>query len=333
MNSFEGVKLPTFTIPTFKCCSLILTFDDIEAVLGSAPRIVQIGIGEVEKSRHLFEDLNVNWLFSPNGWPLFASGFNPGIPEDQQAFKHDMVDKKMQFASGTARVSMSYPEILDLLRNTSSPHVCIVSLPCEEVPLVKDEEPKAEKSKRKIARRNQSFTDSISAISTDSEFKFVMPLTGVANQLEALESMPNRSAVVGMSGPKERMESRGDLMRCMQLRSTGDLSVALSEIKKGLIEKTAEIYETDLPFAAAKNGLLLNEKYEFEDLKISETFHNLDFLLPKVHEDTPVSVVQAAAHTKAYIHHLFRCDELSGPILLATVNLYQLEKLFRSYRS
>lgn len=38
-------------------------------------------------------------------------------------------------------------------------------------------------------------------------------------------------------------------------------------------------------------------------------------------------------YTKAYLHHLFKCSELNGHILLCMHNLYYIENLFRNFLS
>ena len=319
----EGIALPTFTIPTYKCCSLILTFDDIEAILGSEkPRLVQVGIGEIESSRHLFDDLKVNWLFSPNSWPVYASGFNPGIPAAQQSFLFDVVEKKIQFSNSTARTSMTYPEIAGLVSRTDNPKVSIVSMPLEEVE-GDDASGKGSKSKRKIARRLQAVTESMNVIQSREDLLFVVPLIG--------QEVPP-SGILGVTGPPHRVEAdRSERLRFIQFRKSEDLVTTWNEIKSMLASKSGDIFETDFPFNSAKNGYVINEHFELEDLKTPETFNNNNHLLLSLGDESPECVLQAASHTKSYIHHLFRCDELSGPILLATVNLFQFNKLFQQY--
>ncbi len=322
----DKVQLPTFTIPTYKCCSLILTFDDIEEILGGT-RLVQVGLGDIEKSRYLFEDLKVNWLFSPRGWLVYASAYNPGLHEPQQAFQYDLVNKRMQFASATGRVSLSYEEILDLVHKAAEPSVSIVSLPCEEPPNSGDAN-KPEKSKRKIERRTRSLADSLTAINSSQgqDFQFVVP--GSVSNTDM-----SSDRIIGKTGMFDRaVES--EKIRFAQFVTEGDLHDLLSKIKRGLDEKTVDVFETDFPFAAAREGFLLNSDFELENLKLSSNFSNNDILLSNLSElETPLCVIKAAAHTKSYVHHLFRCDELSGPIILATVNLFQLERYFRNYRS
>ena len=219
----EGIALPTFTIPTYKCCSLILTFDDIEAILGSEkPRLVQVGIGEIESSRHLFDDLKVNWLFSPNSWPVYASGFNPGIPAAQQSFLFDVVEKKIQFSNSTARTSMTYPEIAGLVSRTDNPKVSIVSMPLEEVE-GDDASGKGSKSKRKIARRLQAVTESMNVIQSREDLLFVVPLIG--------QEVPP-SGILGVTGPPHRVEAdRSERLRFIQFRKSEDLVTTWNEIK------------------------------------------------------------------------------------------------------
>ena len=64
--------LPTFTIPTNRCSSLLLPLADIAEIMGK-PMFIQVGIGEAAKSIHLV-DLNVSWLHAPPDWPVLLSG-------------------------------------------------------------------------------------------------------------------------------------------------------------------------------------------------------------------------------------------------------------------
>jgi hypothetical protein len=333
----ESVALPTFTIPTFKCGPLILTFDDISEILGSKPRIVQVGIGELERSQHLI-DLGVNWLFSPAGWPVMASAYNPGIPEPEQTFQYESDSKRMQVANGTARAAKTYVELLASAKRMVQPSVSIVSLPCEEdantetaaeveKPVGKDSG--KSKVKRKIARRNQSFTDSLLALSQIEwdNVSVVLPLIG---SQQPLENVSEVKSVIGFTSRVERLAGAPEGLRFAQIRNVGSPEAILESIKAALGAKS-DVMETDFPFFAAKNGLLLNENLELENMKDPAMFHNNDLLMNV--EAKSMLVIQAGLHTKSYIHHLFRCEELSGPILLATVNLFQFERMFQTYRN
>ena len=88
----------------------------------------------------------------------------------------------------------------------------------------------------------------------------------------------------------------------------------------------ADVIETDFPFRLAQEGLLLTETFDIVNMKVG-MLNNME-LLYNPPESAPRIVKNAASHSKSYVHHLFRCDELSGPILLATVNLFQFQKIF-----
>jgi hypothetical protein len=287
---------------------MILTFDDIEEILGG-PRIAQVGIGEMEKSRHLFEELQVNWLFSPAGWPVYASGSNPGIPESEQIFQFDVNHKRMQFANSTGRSSMTYSEMVELISAARTPEISLAALPVEQG----DSDPtstKSGKTKRRLNRQTQSLDGCIAAIQrSEGKCKFVV---------SQLQSFP--------ADCHEKIYKK----RFVQIGHSSDLESVLRQIKQYLEADDVDVIETDFPFLAAKMGMLFNSEFQLEDLTQSEFFSNNDPVFTS-NEDLPRLVREAGLHTKSYIHHLFRCDELSGPIMLACINLYQLDKLFRKY--
>jgi hypothetical protein len=111
-----NISLPTYTIATQKCCSQILTFDDICEVLSNKPHLVQIGIGEIQKHRHII-DLNIDWLFSPKGWPIYASGFNPSMTTEspKQIFQYDGSKKEINFTKDSILTLMQeiYNELVE----------------------------------------------------------------------------------------------------------------------------------------------------------------------------------------------------------------------------
>ena len=333
--SIDTLRYPTFTIPTLRCCSLILTFDDIAAILSNAPHIVQVGLGELERNQHLI-DLGVEWLFAPKNWSVLVSGFNPAIADPKQIFQYDAHAKTMTISNGVARISMSYPSMMELVSRVQSPAINLVSLPCEEEDeldhdtTVEDELRRQGKTKvkRKVARRNQSFTDSLETInqSTEGSFKFVVPVIGSQQPVELASGIPN---VIGSTRAYARVAPGCGELNFVQIRNASDLNTTLAEIRNA-IDSKADVIETDFPFHIAKLGLLLNEQFELVDLKDPIMFSENTPLLT-VDQGVPMLVANAASHMKSYIHHLFRCEELSGPILLATVNLFQFEKLFKKY--
>jgi hypothetical protein len=334
----DSIAFPTFTVPTYKCCSLILTFDDIEEIL-SGSRIVQVGIGELEKNRHLFEDLKVNWLFSPKTWPVYASGFNPGISEPVQVFQFDVNDKCMQFSNSTGRSSMTYHEMVTVLSNTQSPSVSFACLPCEEA--VDGEtanvNSKSDKSKRRLNRRTQSLNDAMQAIKDSHGLKFVLPILSQDTAMVTADTVRQLAdKAVGVSGSVDRIRILSSKQetgkKFVQIPYCEDIYAMLSAIKEVLELGTADVIETDLPFLTAKKGFLITNEFELEDLTLSSCFSNNDIIMDTTNLKVPRLVEQAALHTKSYIHHLFRCDELSGPIMLATVNLFQFDRLFRQYQ-
>ena len=323
----DSVKLPSFTIPTSKCCSIILPFADIAKALNNEPHIVQVGIGELAKNFYQIENLRINWLFSPPGWPVFVSGFNPGIrPHHPQAFQYDLKNKKLQVTNGISRESLTHEDMARMVSAASNPAVDIASFPCEEgdattsVPEEHHHEGKGKKLKRKANRRHQSFTDAVEAMKGLEKQKIVCPF-----------GLSSGSEEVDFLGYSSRTVQQGDskTLRFIQIHDSGSNEDILDSIKSAM--KSGDIVETDFPFKLAKEGVLLNGEFQLVNLKQTEFFDDhselLNFSDPS---NVPDSVSEAGAHMKSYIHHLFRCDELSGPILLATVNLYQFEKMFRS---
>lgn len=335
----ESIIYPTFTVPTYKCCSLILTFDDIEEILPGT-RIVQVGLGELEKSRHLFEDLKVNWLFSPKSWPVYASGFNPGIPEPVQIFQFDVNEKRMQFSNSTGRSSMTYSEMVAVLSHTEQPSVSMACLPCEEAidGEVINANSKSDKSKRRLNRRTQSITECMQAIRSSDRLRFVLPITSLDSAIATVDTVSELgNKAVGVSGSVDRIRAitakqEAGAKKFVQIPYSEDIHSMLGAVKEVLKSGSADVVETDLPFLAAKKGLLITPSFELEDLTLSSCFSNNDVVMDTTGMKVPRLVEQAALHTKSYIHHLFRCDELSGPIILATVNLFQFDRLFSQYQ-
>ena len=340
----DGIKLPTFTIATNKCCSIILPFADIQAALGNEPHIVQVGIGELSKNFYQINDLKINWLHSPPNWPVYVSGFNPGIhPHSPQVFQYDLNKKKIQVTSGTARESLTHTEMAQMVSSASDPHVDIVSFPCEAGEEEKEDdsvigepiekkpkhEGKEKKLKRKQNRRHQSFLDAIDAMKK-LERKIVCPLVGRDQDLSVMQDIK----VLGYSGtPIQRMGlSEQSGLRFVQVHDKESNETTVEEIRSILASKSADVIETDFPFKLAREGILIDSNWTLVDMKEKEKFNDhSDLLIFSPEENVPESVREAGAHMRSYIHHLFRCDELSGPILLATVNLFQFEKLFRSH--
>lgn len=316
----ERIKFPTFTIPTLKCCSILLTFDEIEAILQGKPHLVQVGLGELQKANNLV-GLNLNWLFSPKDWPILASGFNPGIPFSIQTFLFDSEKKEMQFSTSTARTSLSYPSMVQLASQMKNPSISIVSLPCEEA------EEGVSDSKKKSARRNLSFSESLTAVTPN--LKFVVPLTGPNQQLQLIND-PN---IIGLTGPLKRLQDFPEIMKEKKLikfaRIPNDLEPRqmLNHVQEAL-SSGADVIESDLPFRFAKLGLLLESNGTILDMKDSSMFSDSNPLVYQLPSSAPLCVKEAAQYFRSYVHHLFRCDELAGPILLATVNLYIFNCLF-----
>ena len=337
----DSIKFPTFTIPTNKCCSMILPFADIASALGDRPHIVQVGVGELSKNFYQIEDLKINWLHSPIGWPVYVSGFNPGIhPHSPQVFQYDLNKKKIQVTSGSARESLSHDDMAKMVSVASNPEIHMVSFPCEEGDDVEDDsviepiakkpkhEGKAKKLKRKQNRRHQSFIDSILAVKNLHQ-KIVCPIVTRDQDISAIAD----TEVFGCSGTMNHRSSHPELpgVRFVQIHHKESNESTLREIRNILESKSADVFETDFPFKLAREGFLLDSEWNLVDMKSKDKFNDHSDLL-KISDDTaPESVREAAAHMRSYIHHLFRCDELSGPILLATVNLYQFESLFRRH--
>jgi hypothetical protein len=298
-------QFPTFTIPTNRCCSLILPFADIATVLYNEPHIVQVSIGELEKNAYQL-DLGIDWLHSPSGWPVYLTSFNPSNPVQPQVFQYDCARKKIQIACGPSRVSMSHEDILSLAEKAGN--VTFVSLPVEEDGVVTQQtDSPAPKKKRKVARKDQSATDALEAI-RGSSFTFV-----------------NKEM------PSEALDNRSTLKFTPIINGSHSPDEILSLIKSALSDG-ADVIETDFPFHLAKLGWVLNSDYSLTDLKNSDKFHNHNPVVEFDTTTTPENVVEAGLHTFSYMHHLFRCDELSGPILLATINLFQFRKFVDSFR-
>ena len=304
-----------------------MPFADIAKALNDEPHIVQVGIGELSKNFYQIENLKIKWLFSPTSWPVYVSGFNPAIHEPQ-VFQYDLKNKKLQVTNGIARESLTHEDMARMVSSASNPAVDIVSLPCEEdeaeaVPSLPENshEGKAKKLKRKANRKHQSFIDAIEAMKGLNKQKIVCPIVHDMSGIDELN-------VLGYSG-RTVMETLTGL-KFVQIHNPGSNEDILNSIKA--LIKSVDIVETDFPFKLAKEGVLLNSDVDLINLKQAEFFNDHSDLLS--FSDTaltvPESVRDAGAHMKSYIHHLFRCDELSGPILLATVNLYQFEKMFRS---
>ena len=341
----DGIQLPTFTIPTSKCCSMILPFADIASALGNEPHIVQVGIGELSKNFYQIKDLRINWLHSPVGWPVFVSGFNPAIrPHSPQVFQYELNKKKIQVTSGVARESLAYEEMAHMVSTASNPSVEIVSFPCEvsddgvaddsvldQLPPEKKpkHEGKEKKLKRKQNRRNESFLAALNAMKK-LEKKMVCPAIGRDQDLSAADNTDwlGHSDIAGNAH-----SSRGRSgLRFVQIHDKESNEAILGEIRSLLASKSADVFETDFPFKLAREGILLDSKWDLVDMKSKDKFNDhSDLLNFSPDENVLDSVREAAAHMRSYIHHLFRCDELSGPILLATVNLFQFQKLFRSF--
>ena len=333
----DSIKLPTFTIATSKCCSLILPFADIAQALSNEPHIVQVGIGELAKNYYQIEKLGINWLHAPKNWPVFVSGFNPGIhPHNEQIFQYDLAKKKIQVTSGNARESLTHSEMVEMVRLAKNPQVDIVCLPCEQgtemvIPAPPPEkkprhEGVSKKLKRKANRRHQSFLDSMEALK-GLDKTIICPLT--MNDPDLNLVAPPDVSVSGYSGTVPQSKPLPGI-RFVQVHDCESNEATLVGIKKILTCKSADVIETDLPFKLAREGVLLNSNFELTDMKSKNNFNDhSELLVIKENDDkVPANVREAAAHMKSYIHHLFRCDELSGPILLATVNLFQIEKMF-----
>ena len=320
------IAYPTFTIPTSKCCSLILTFDDIAEILGDRRHIVQVGMGEIERTMHLIQ-MDLDWLFSPKGWPVYVSGFNPAIHDSKQVFQYELASKKIHFSSGTARTCMTHKAMLDMLVRVAKPAVELVALPCEEED-VDSHEPQdlgKTKVKRKTARRNQCFADALEVTKT-ADFKFVLPVIGSQQPIDIPSGLSN---IAGWTAGARAFPTDATTgIRFAQIRHS-DAASTLEAILAAL-DGGADVLETDFPFDLAKQGFLLNEKFELVDMKNPVMFNTNDPLL--VFDAAPSLVLSAASHMRSYVHHLFRCEELSGPILLATVNLFQFDRLVSSYR-
>jgi len=343
-------SFPTFTIPTHRCCSLILPFADIADILGNRAHIIQIGIGEFEKNFYQIEKLGIDWLHAPAGWPIMASGFNPGNNSpDQHVFQYDLNLKKIQISNGPSRVCLGYDEIVRMVEKSKNPRIDILCLPCEEdtvevtepemkKPKTSDAPMKSKevlKLKRRANRRHQSFVDAVTAAGEGKSFAFVCPLTSFDQQLHAVLN-DSGIAVNGYSGQTNlhKISNSASSRRFVQIHNNGkNLEEIFSEIKSVLSSKSGDVVETDFPFRLAREGILMNENFELVNMKEKCMFNDHSELLnfPNSSE-IPPSVIEAAAHMKSYIHHLFRCDELSGPILLATVNLFQFDRLFSKYR-
>lgn len=326
ISQMTKIAYPTFTISTFKCCPLILTFDDIAEILGDRPHMVQVGMGEIERTMHLI-DLEIDWLFSPKSWPVYVSGFNPAIHESKQVFQYELATKKIHFASGTARTCMTHKAMLDMLVRVAKPAVELVALPCEEEDIDSHEPQDLGKTKvkRKTTRRNQCFTDALEVAKT-STFKFVLPVIGSQQPIDLASGLPNIAGWTAGARTVPMDATTGK--RFAQIRHS-DAASMLKAIRAAL-DGEADVLETDFPFDLAKQGLLLDEKFELVDMKDPVMFNTNDPLL--VLDAAPRLVLSAASHMRSYIHHLFRCEELSGPILLATVNLFQFDRLVSSHR-
>jgi hypothetical protein len=319
-----ALTFPTFTIPTLKCCSLILTFDEIEAVLAGEPHIVQVGLGEIEKSKHLVE-LGVNWLFAPQGWPVMASGFNPAFPSAHQSFIFDTEKKCMQFSTSAARTSLTYPEMVSLAAKMKHPAVDIVCMPCEE-------NFSENRSKKKQDRRNLSFLASIEAIkSAPKGIEFVVPLTGPGQQLELTKELSN---IIGVSALSDENQVMNEGIRFFRISSQVTPEEMVQQVKHAVLSLNAQVVETDLPFLFAKRGLLLaNASGELIDLREPKNFEINIPIVSELPTDAPDIVKEAAKYMRSYIHHLFRCEELAGPIILSSVNLFHFKLMFDSFRN
>ncbi len=302
------VSLPSFTIPTSRCCSLILPFSDIAAVLDDRPHIVQVSVGELEKNNYQL-DLAMDWLHSPVGWPVFLSGFSPANPVFPQVFRYDAGKKCMQVANGPSRVSLTHEAILALARRARRPEINIISLPVEQGGVVTVESPPAKK--RKTDRKNQSVFDAVNAIKQNNQFQFVLPDSVTSDQVDPTTRIfkPKLTPIVNGEKSPEKI---------------------LSEITAALAAG-ADVLETDFPFHCAKNGWLLDGGFQLLNVRSNEWFHVHSPAVVFEPQSTPAAVVEAGMHSMSYLHHLFRCDELSGPILLATVNLYQFSKFVSKY--
>jgi hypothetical protein len=229
-----------------------------------------------------------------------------------------------------------------MVSSASDPHIDIVSFPCEAgeeekkddsligEPIEKKpkHEGKEKKLKRKQNRRHQSFLDAIDAMKKLGK-KIVCPLVERDQDLSVMQDIK----VLGYSGTpiQRRGLSEQSGLRFVQVHDKESNAATVEEIRSILASRAADVIETDFPFKLAREGILLDSNWTLVDMKEKDKFNDhSDLLIFSPEENVPESVREAGAHMRSYIHHLFRCDELSGPILLATVNLFQFEKLFRS---
>ena len=323
--------LPTFTIPTNWCSSLLLPLADIAEIMGK-PMFIQVGIGEAAKSIHLV-DLNVSWLHAPPDWPVLLSGFNPGNPAESQVFQYDVRSKQIQVDNCGARVSLGYEEIFRIAKGLRNPGVSLLCLPVEgRVDARVERSDKAStcgpthdsscgvahdstwathdptpitssKLKRKVARQTACLADAQSAASRHPEMQLLVPTTSLLNCAT---------------------HSLGNLL-FVQIPTTLESADALARLR-AVVAAGASVVETNLAFKLASEGILLDEQFSLIDLKNSQIFTDNRPLIPDC-PNAPRIVQNAAAHSRSYIHHLFRCGELSGPILLATVNLWRFQFL------
>ena len=324
----EKMRYPTFTVPTFRCCSILLTFEEIEDILDKEPHIVQVGLGELDKVQHLV-DLKTNWLFSPQDWPVMASGFNPAFSHTDDTLLFDPKNLTMQFSdSSGARTSMSYPAMVDLAMKMDTPKIDVLSLPCEE-------RNKAA-SKKKIERCNLCVKQAVEAIrNSNCRCKFVVPLIG-----GQVHGTGESASVIGITGSRRDhdevvVEDDDKILRFLRISNEENSQGMLDKIIDGLKSGNFQVFETDLPFLFAKMGLLLDQSFAIVDMKQTSMF-DTNIPLRSDLDDvavTPNCVREAARYMRSYVHHLFRCEELAGPILLATINLFHFKALFDSFRS
>ncbi|XP_067613430.1 queuine tRNA-ribosyltransferase accessory subunit 2 [Eurosta solidaginis] len=100
-----------------------------------------------------------------------------------------------------------------------------------------------------------------------------------------------------------------------------------------LIELGVDIFDTTYAYFAASNHKALTFNFNLEACKTLVTEPFLDTTTESLKEDfTPLvsdcSCLACRKHTRAYIHHLYKTNELLGPILLMIHNLHHYMQLF-----
>ena len=223
---------------------------------------------------------------------LHAPAGWPVFASSREIFQYCKESGKIQINGGNAaRISVCYDEIVSMAEKLG---INFLLLPTER--LEESKTASSSKLKRKLARQ----TASINAAKEASE-------KCVSVKLVDGEGRIGDDQYVSINRGKD--QSNEDW---------------LVNIQKAM-QTPGVIVHTDFPFRLAREGFLLNEKFDIIDMKNACMLNNMENLA--IYTNAPKIVSSAASHSKSYIHHLFRCDELSGPILLAIVNLFQFDKL------